>query len=80
MAGVIGGSCVTCHTPTGQPYLQALGDGFVVCTGGNGGGANTSGELGRIAAALALTGRWDSTLNPHEMTVVWEDRSDQPLP
>eukprot|EP00192_Tetraselmis_astigmatica_P005173 CAMPEP_0117654216 /NCGR_PEP_ID=MMETSP0804-20121206/3625_1 /TAXON_ID=1074897 /ORGANISM="Tetraselmis astigmatica, Strain CCMP880" /LENGTH=502 /DNA_ID=CAMNT_0005460481 /DNA_START=30 /DNA_END=1538 /DNA_ORIENTATION=- len=52
-------ACITCHTPTGLPYIGAIGkgdkaDGLIVATGGNGVAAKSADELGRLACEAAM--------------------------
>ena len=55
--GQINDSCATTHTPTGRPFVGAIGsDGLFVCTGGNGLAAKSSDEIGRLAALCVLEG------------------------
>ena len=58
---VRGDSCVTSNTPGKvAPYLDIAMEGLVVACGGCGNGAMCSDEIGRVAACLAVEGRWDS--------------------
>ena len=58
---VQGDSCVTSNTPGKvAPYLDTAMEGLVVACGGCGTAAMCSDEIGRVVAALALEGRWDS--------------------
>lgn len=49
-------ACVTTYSASGLPILERLSPRLTVATAGNGAGAKCSDELGRLAAALALTG------------------------
>ncbi|MDH3500686.1 MAG: FAD-binding oxidoreductase [Acidimicrobiia bacterium] len=57
--------CVITYTAHGHPYIDELVPGrLYVATGGNGRSAKWGPELGRLAAALALSGRWEDDV-PH---------------
>ncbi|XP_055948923.1 monomeric sarcosine oxidase-like [Argiope bruennichi] len=56
-------TCATCNTPSGLPYIDRVSPTVTVAVAGNGKGAKFSDEVGRIAAHLCLTGRWDSELS-----------------
>ena len=73
---VTGGCCVTSNTPTKTaPYIQEVAEDLVVAAGGCGYAASRSDEIGRIAAVLAVEGRWDSDIDQKEMEVVWRNRT-----
>jgi len=64
---VVGDSCVTSNTPGKvAPFLGTALPGLVVAAGGCGHGAMGSDEIGRVAAVLAIEGRWDCGL-PQEL-------------
>lgn len=54
--------CVTCETPTGLPYIDKVTPTVTLAVAGNGWGATTAEEIGRLAAYLSLTGSWDSEI------------------
>jgi glycine/D-amino acid oxidase-like deaminating enzyme len=63
VTSVRGDSCVTSNTPGKlAPFLDTLAPGLVLAAGGCGHAAMGSDEIGRLAAVLALEGRWDSPL------------------
>ncbi|MCP5027479.1 MAG: FAD-binding oxidoreductase [Actinomycetia bacterium] len=51
--------CVYTGTPTGLPYIGEVDDGLAVAIGGNGSGAKSSDELGRLVADVSRLGRWN---------------------
>ena len=57
--------CLVCATPSDRPYLDWADESTVVVVEGER-GAMAADELGRLAAGLALTGRWSDSL-PHEV-------------
>lgn len=50
---ITSGSCVTSFTPTHKPLIYAQSDRVITLTGGNGAGAKSSDELGRLGAVAA---------------------------
>lgn len=50
--------CMNTYTAHGYPYVDQLGDGVFVCTGGCGSAAKSSDEIGRMGALLVQYGRW----------------------
>mmetsp|Transcript_36410 Transcript_36410/g.48182 ORF Transcript_36410/g.48182 Transcript_36410/m.48182 type:complete len:82 (+) Transcript_36410:3-248(+) len=48
-------ACATCKTSSGRPYIGQLCDGLFVAVGGCGLAANSSDEIGRLAAFAALS-------------------------
>ena len=56
------------------PYVEEDAEDLVVAAGGCGYATSRSDEIGRIAAALAVEGRWDSDIDRKEMKVVWRHR------
>jgi sarcosine oxidase len=55
--------CSDAYTATRRPYIDVLEPGrLTVALGGNGRGAQAADAIGRLAADLALTGRWPSDL------------------
>eukprot|EP00092_Neocalanus_flemingeri_P024620 GFUD01026703.1.p1 GENE.GFUD01026703.1~~GFUD01026703.1.p1 ORF type:complete len:407 (+),score=122.84 GFUD01026703.1:198-1418(+) len=71
---VTGGCCVTSNTPTkAAPFIQEVAEDLVVAAGGCGYAAMSSDEIGRIAAVLAVEGRWDTDVDQEEMKVVWRN-------
>jgi glycine/D-amino acid oxidase-like deaminating enzyme len=53
---ITSGSCVTSLTPNGKPLIYPQSERITALTGGNGAGAKSSDELGRLGA-LAVTGK-----------------------
>lgn len=47
-------ACAVTFTETGYPYIERIGDGLTLLTGGNGAGAKCCDELGRLGAEVAL--------------------------
>lgn len=60
--GIFRKVCVTCETPTGFPYIDRITPTVTLAVAGNGWGATTAEEIGRLAACLSLTGFWDSKI------------------
>ena len=50
--------CMNTYTTHGYPYIDQLAEGVFVCTGGCGGAAKSSDEIGRAGALLAQHGEW----------------------
>ncbi|CAL1281697.1 unnamed protein product [Larinioides sclopetarius] len=65
-------TCLTCHNETGLPYIDRVTPTVTVAVVGNGVGAMTSDEVGRIAAELSLNGKWDSELPKNLFEAVLE--------
>ncbi|WP_300681222.1 FAD-dependent oxidoreductase [Nocardioides sp.] len=64
--------CLVCATPSDRPYIDWADDRTVVLIEGER-GAMAADEIGRLGAALALTGRWSDTV-PHEVfAAAWEE-------
>ncbi|GBN27120.1 hypothetical protein AVEN_224320-1 [Araneus ventricosus] len=61
---VTGKTCITCDSPSALPYIDRISPTVTVAVVGNGGGATICDEVGRIAAELSLTGKWNSELPP----------------
>ncbi len=57
--------CMNTYTAHGYPYIDHLGNGVVVCTGGCGSAAKSSDEIGRIGAGVAQSGTWQYDLPAH---------------
>ncbi|GFT31238.1 peroxisomal sarcosine oxidase [Nephila pilipes] len=55
-------TCLTCHNETCLPYIDRITPTFSIAVVGNGVGASISDEVGRIAAELSISGKWDSSL------------------
>jgi glycine/D-amino acid oxidase-like deaminating enzyme len=56
-------SCVTCNTPNKfAPFIDQIGQGVYLATGGCGEGATSCDEIGRIAAKLAVDQIWESAI------------------
>lgn len=51
---ITSGSCVTSYTPTGKPLIGPQSERIIALTGGNGAGAKSSDELGRLGAMAAV--------------------------
>lgn len=66
-------TCVTSYSPSGQPYIDRVSPTVTVAAVANGKGAKFSDEVGRIAATLSLTGRWDSELSKSHFEAVYEN-------
>lgn len=69
---VCGDGCLTSHTPNGEPYIDVVAEGFGVVLGGNGVGAKSCAELGRLSARLTLLGEWDSDVPRERVKVIWQ--------
>ena len=55
--------CLITYTAHSRPYIDALEAGrLYVCSGGNGGAAKSSDEIGRLAARLCAGDEWGSDL------------------
>ena len=54
--------CVTCESPTKFPYIDQITPTVTIAVVGNGYGAATAEEIGRLAAVLSLNGTWDSEI------------------
>jgi len=63
--------CLLTYTDHGNPYVDKLSDGIYVATGGNGSGAKSSDEIGRLGAVLCATDTWDSDLNQDDFRAVY---------
>ncbi|XP_068251063.1 monomeric sarcosine oxidase-like [Palaemon carinicauda] len=72
---VTGDGCITAHTPDYQPYVDLVEDGFAVALGGNGYGAQSCSEIGRIAARLVLLEEWDSDIPRDTVRIKWKEMS-----
>lgn len=55
--------CVTTHTSSGYPFLDAVTARIFVAAGGCGYAAKSSNEIGRLAAQLVAQGRWTDSLD-----------------
>ncbi|XP_054713485.1 uncharacterized protein LOC129222948 [Uloborus diversus] len=66
-------TCVTTETPSGLPYIDRVTPTVTVAVAGNGVGAKLSEEVGRIAATLSLTGRWDSELERSQFKIIKDE-------
>ncbi|GFV43357.1 monomeric sarcosine oxidase [Trichonephila clavipes] len=55
-------TCISCDSPTDLPYIDRITPTVAVAVVGNGRGATMCDEVGRLAAELCLTGKWDSEL------------------
>lgn len=66
--------CLITYSAHGNPYIDALeSDRLYVTTAGNGMGAKSSDEIGRIGALLCATGDWRSSLNRDDFRAVYAD-------
>ncbi len=66
--------CLITYSAHGSPYIDALEAGrLYVTTAGNGMGAKSSDEIGRIGALLCATGEWRSDLNREDFRAVYAD-------
>ena len=66
--------CLITYSAHGNPYIDALeGDRLYVTTAGNGMGAKSSDEIGRIGALLCATGEWHSDLSREDFRAVYAD-------
>ena len=59
---ITSGSCVTSCTPTGKPLIYSQSERIIALTGGNGAGAKSSDELGRLGAVAAVADLTGETL------------------
>ncbi|KFM80511.1 Peroxisomal sarcosine oxidase, partial [Stegodyphus mimosarum] len=66
-------TCVTCENPSGLPYIDQIRPTVTVAVVGNGKGAKFSDEVGRIAAHLSMTGKWDSELAKSQFKVIFAE-------
>ncbi|XP_055948444.1 uncharacterized protein LOC129981571 [Argiope bruennichi] len=55
-------TCITCDSPPHLPYIDRITPTVTIAVVGNGLGATTCDEIGRIASELSVTGKWDSEL------------------
>ena len=66
--------CLVTNSAHGNPYVDALQEGSVyVATAGNGMGAKSSDEIGRVGAMLCATDNWHSELDRNEFRAVYHD-------
>lgn len=66
--------CLITYSAHGNPYIDALEAGrLYVTTAGNGMGAKSSDEIGRMGALLCATGEWRSMLSRDEFRAVYVD-------
>lgn len=66
--------CLITYSAHGNPYIDALEAGrLYVTTAGNGMGAKSSDDIGRIGALLCATGEWRSELNREDFRAVYAD-------
>ncbi|MDE2859132.1 MAG: FAD-dependent oxidoreductase [Chloroflexota bacterium] len=64
--------CLITNSAHGKPYVDVLQDrGVYVATAGNGAGAKSSDEIGRIGAMLCATDNWHSELDRNEFRAVY---------
>ena len=66
--------CLITKSAHGNPYVDAIvEDRLYVTTAGNGYGAKSSDEIGRIGAMLCATGEWHSDLERADFRAVYAD-------
>ncbi len=66
--------CLITYSAHGNPYIDALEAGQIyLATAGNGMGAKSSDEIGRIGALLCATDDWCSDLNQDDFRAVYVD-------
>lgn len=66
--------CLITYSAHGNPYIDALdGDRLYVTTAGNGMGAKSSDEIGRLGALLCATNEWRSDLSRDDFRAVYAD-------
>jgi sarcosine oxidase len=63
--------CMNTYTPHDRPFVDQLGDGMFVCTGGCGSAAKSSDEIGRMGALLTQHGRWAYDLPASAFRAEW---------
>ena len=68
--------CVTCETPTGFPYIDQITPTVTIAVVGNGWGATTSEEIGRLASVLSLNGSWDSEIPKDLFEIVLKEETE----
>ncbi|GFT31236.1 peroxisomal sarcosine oxidase [Nephila pilipes] len=66
-------TCITCDSPSRLPYIDRITPTVTVAVVGNGLGATTCDEVGRIAACLSITGKWDSELTKSLFEIILEE-------
>ena len=54
--------CLITDTATHYPYIDMVSDRIGIVVGGNGKGAKSSDEIGRLGAEMVRTGEWSSSL------------------
>ncbi|XP_045616635.1 monomeric sarcosine oxidase [Procambarus clarkii] len=64
--------CLTSDTPTREPYIEVVAEGFGLALGGNGCGAKSCDEIGRLAAHLVILGEWESEIPKERLKTIWE--------
>ncbi len=66
--------CLITYSAHGNPYIDAIvEDRLYVTTAGNGYGAKSSDEIGRIGALLCATNEWHSDLERAEFRAIYAD-------
>ncbi|MCY3979833.1 MAG: hypothetical protein OXG23_17170, partial [Chloroflexi bacterium] len=66
--------CLITNSAHGNPYIDAIvKDRLYVTTAGNGYGAKSSDEIGRIGGMLCATDEWHSDLERGEFRAVYAD-------
>ncbi|GFY59235.1 peroxisomal sarcosine oxidase [Trichonephila inaurata madagascariensis] len=63
---------ITCDSPTRLPYIDRITPTVAVAAVGNGLGATICDEVGRLAACLSVTGKWDSELPKSLFEIIFE--------
>ncbi|GFV43347.1 uncharacterized protein TNCV_1948601 [Trichonephila clavipes] len=66
-------TCITCDSPTHLPYIDRITPTVAVAAVGNGLGATICDEVGRLAACLSVTGKWDSELPKSLFEIILEN-------
>ena len=70
--------CLITYSALGNPYIDALDAGrLYVATAGNGMGAKSSDEIGRIGALLCATDEWRSDLSRKDFRAVYTDEGSK---
>jgi sarcosine oxidase len=65
--------CLITTTAHENPYIDTLvPEHIYIVTGGNGGAAKSSDEIGRLGAVLVATNEWDTELNREDFRVVFK--------
>ncbi|XP_033634425.1 uncharacterized protein LOC117295782 [Asterias rubens] len=65
-------TCVTVTTPTRKLYCDMVTPRLGVLVGGNGWGAKSSDEIGRMGAGMILSGSWDHDMPQDVFKAMWK--------